>query len=137
MFNDTRGRHLAVKVAMMPRDTNPHGVIFGGVLLSYIDQAGAIGALHDIRTHGWRERPIVTVAMDGVVFHQPVFVGDVLSFWTELISVGTTSITVQVTVEADRGGEVEMVTKARVTYVAVEFEDGQRRPTPIRDEDRA
>ena len=137
MFNDTRGRHLAVKVAMMPRDTNPHGVIFGGVLLSYIDQAGAIGALHEIRSRGWRDQPIVTVAMDGVVFHQPVFVGDVLSFWTELVSVGVTSITVQVTVEADRGGKDETVTKARVTYVAVRFEDGQRRPTPIRDQEEA
>ena len=62
---------------MMPRDTNAHGTIFGGVILSYIDQAGAIEA----RRQGLQL--MVTVSMDKVVFHEPVFVGDLVSFWTE------------------------------------------------------
>ena len=127
-------RYLATKVAMMPRDTNPHGTIFGGVLLSYIDQAGAIGAIHEIRRAGWPEQLIVTVAMNRVEFHQPVFVGDVVSFWTTLVSVGRTSITMHVAVEADRDGQVVSLTEAEVTYVAVRAADGQRTPMPIRGE---
>lgn len=129
-------RYLAIKVGMMPRDTNPHGTIFGGVLLSYIDQAGAVGAAHAIRSRGWPDRPVVTVAMDRVEFHQPVFVGDVVSFWTEVIRVGRTSIRMHVTVQADRNGEPITLTEAEVTYVAVNLEDPHRPPVTIRgDED--
>jgi acyl-CoA thioesterase YciA len=128
----TPERHLALKTVMMPRDTNPHGTIFGGVLLSYIDQAGAVGARHEVRRAGWPEQPIVTVAMKSVEFHQPCHVGDVVSFWTELARVGTTSITMHVTVEADAGDTVVKLTEAEVTYVAVALEDGRRRPVPIR-----
>ena len=85
-------RYLAVKVAMMPRDTNPYGTIFGGVLLSYIDQAGAIGARHEIQQRGFPAQSLVTVALDRVEFHEPVFVGDTVSFWTEVRRIGTTSI---------------------------------------------
>ena len=74
---------------MMPRDTNAHGTIFGGVILCYIDQAGAIEA----RRQG--SRFMVTVSMDKIVFHEPVFVGDLVSFWTETLRIGTTSITVE------------------------------------------
>jgi acyl-CoA thioesterase YciA len=123
--------HLAVKVIMMPRDTNPHGAIFGGVLLSYMDQAGSIGADFVIRQSGWPIRPLVTVAMKTVEFHQPVFVGDVVSFWTTLDRIGVTSITMQVWAEAERSGQVVKLTGAQVTYVAVTG-DGTRRPTPIR-----
>ncbi len=125
-------RYLAIKVVMMPRDTNPHGTIFGGVVLSYIDQAGAVGATHEIRRAGWPDQPIVTVAMDSVEFHRPVFVGDMVSFWTRLVRVGKTSITMRVDVEADRRGEVAHLTEAEVTYVAVDLADGGRRPIPIR-----
>ena len=125
-------RYLAIKVVMMPRDTNPYGTIFGGVTLSYIDQAGAIGARHEIRRAGWPDQPIVSVAMNGVEFHLPVFVGDVVSFWTRLVKVGRTSITMHVDVEAERRGEVVQLTEAEVTYVAVDVSDGQRRPVPIR-----
>src|SRR5690348_12783613 len=97
-------RYLAVKAIMMPRDTNPYGAIFGGVLLSYIDQAGSIGADHAIRAAGWPERPLVTVAMNAVEFHQPVFVGDIVSFWTTVERVGVTSITMYVWAEAERQG---------------------------------
>jgi len=115
-------------VMMMPRDTNARGTIFGGVLLSYIDQAGAIEAREHTR------HPVVTVAMDGVEFHEPVFVGDVLSFYTSLVRIGRTSITVRVDVEAERfdnPGTRVPVTTARLTFVAV---DEQRRPLLINAE---
>ena len=108
---------------MMPRDTNAHGTIFGGVILSYIDQAGAIEA----RRQGCRL--MVTVSMDKVVFHEPVFVGDLVSFWTETLRIGNTSITTRVIVEAFRNGESRVkVTEAQVVYVNV-GED--RKPAPI------
>jgi acyl-CoA thioesterase YciA len=98
----------------MPRDTNGHGTIFGGVILSYIDQAGAIEA----RRQGLQF--MVTVSMDKVVFHEPVFVGDLVSFWTETLRIGTTSITTKVVVEAIRAGDPSQrvtVTEAQVVYV--------------------
>jgi acyl-CoA thioesterase YciA len=115
----------AIRVLMMPRDTNAQGTIFGGVVLSYIDQAGAIEA----RRQGCRM--MVTVSMDRVVFHQPVFVGDLLSLWTETTRIGTTSITIHVKVEAIRGrdpGQRVIVTEATVVYVNI-GED--RKPAPI------
>lgn len=104
----------AIRVLMMPRDTNAHGTIFGGVILSYIDQAGAIEA----RRQGLEL--MVTVSMDKVVFHEPVFVGDLVSFWTETLRIGTTSITTKVVVEAIRAGDPSQrvtVTEAQVVYV--------------------
>ncbi len=124
-------RHLAVKVVMMPRDTNPHGTIFGGVILSYIDQAGAIGAQHEIRCAGWPDQALVSVAMNSVKFQRPVFVGDVVSFWTSVVRVGRTSITVQITVEAERQGQAVQLTEAEVTYVAVDLSGGDRHSVPI------
>jgi acyl-CoA thioesterase YciA len=125
-------RYLALKSVMMPRDTNPHGTIFGGVILSYIDQAGAVGARHEMRLASWPDTRILTVAMKSVDFNKPVFVGDVVSFWTQVDRVGETSITVRVTVEAERDGEVQKLTQAEVTYVAIEMEKGVPRPVPIR-----
>lgn len=125
-------RYLALKAMMMPRDTNPFGTIFGGVLLSHIDQAGAAGALHEIRRAGWPKQLIVTVAMNRVEFQKPVFVGDLVSFWARLVRVGTTSITMQVEVEADRDGQPVRLTEAEVVYVAVEAVGDQRRPVPVR-----
>ncbi|HVX11384.1 MAG TPA: hotdog domain-containing protein [Pirellulales bacterium] len=136
MTEPTPARYLALKAVMMPRDTNPFGTIFGGVLLSHIDQAGAVGALHEIRSAGWPERLIVTVAMNQVEFHKPVFVGDLVSFWTRLVRVGTTSITVHVEVEADRNGQPVKLTEAEVVYVAVEAMGDQRHPVPIRGTDK-
>jgi acyl-CoA thioesterase YciA len=127
-------RHLALKAVMMPRDTNPYGTIFGGVLLSYIDQAGAEGARHEMRVAGWPARTIVTVAMDKVEFYEPVFVGDVVSFYTRLERVGRTSITVHVDVETERAGGPLRLTEAMVTYVAVDQSAGRRAPVPIRGE---
>jgi acyl-CoA thioesterase YciA len=115
------------RVLMMPRDTNPAGTIFGGVILSYIDQAGA----EEARFHG-ADR-VVTVAMKEVVFLQPVFVGDLVSFFTKLVRVGRTSITVRVVVTAarrwDRSEEAE-VTEAEITYVNI---DSDHRPTPLKE----
>ncbi len=112
-MNETSSQpHLAIKAVMMPRDTNPHGTIFGGVLLSYIDQAGAIGAGHHVRRAGWPDQLIVTVAMDRVEFHQPVLVGDVVSFYTQVVRVGRTSITMHVAVETDRDGDPVQLTEA-------------------------
>jgi acyl-CoA thioesterase YciA len=121
-------REPAVRVSLLPRDTNPHGTIFGGVILSHIDQAGAIEALR----HG-AER-VVTVAMDKVVFHAPVYVGDLVSFYGELVRLGTTSITVQVIVEAEHPSRARLprrVTEAVITYVNVD-NDGRPRPIPHR-----
>lgn len=116
----------AIRLTLMPRDTNPQGTIFGGIILSYIDMAGAIEA----HRHTKIER-FVTVAMREVIFHQPVFVGDLVSFYAETIRIGTTSITVRVIVEAERYGGTSdriRVTEAEVIYVAV---DANRRKMRI------
>lgn len=134
MADTSDPRYLAIKVRMMPRDTNPHGTIFGGVLLSHIDQAGAVGAQREIRRNSWLDRPIVTVAMNSVEFHHPVHVGDVVSFWSDVKRVGRTSITMHITVEADRDDQPTTLTEAEVTYVAVELVDGQRRPVPLQSD---
>ncbi len=118
----------AIRVVLMPKDTNAHGTIFGGVILSYIDIAAAI----EVRKHTLKK--IVTKAMHEVVFVAPVHVGDLVSFYTELVRIGRTSITIKVIVEADRvrqPGERVIVTEAEVVYVAI---DENRRPVPIRDE---
>ena len=111
-------RQPAIRVLMMPRDTNHHGTIFGGVILSYIDQAGAVAAIR----RGCRQ--VVTVAMDQVVFEQPVHVGDLVSFYGKVLKVGRTSLKILVTVEADRRscGEKVLVTRAEVTYVHVDLD---------------
>jgi acyl-CoA thioesterase YciA len=117
----------AIKVLLLPKDTNALGTIFGGVILSHIDLASAVEARKVAR------RRYVTKAMRAVEFHEPVFLGDIVNFFTETVRVGRTSITVKVTVEAERwgGGEGErvMVTEAEVVLVAV---DEQGHPTPIR-----
>lgn len=123
-------RYLALKAVMMPRDTNPHGTIFGGVLLSFIDQAAAVGARQAIRAQGWPDQVLVTVAMKSVEFHQPVFVGDVVSGLTRVTRVGNTSISMHVDVEAERDHVSVKLTEAEVTYVAVDLET--REPRPIR-----
>jgi acyl-CoA thioesterase YciA len=116
----------AIRVVMMPRDTNPLGTIFGGLILSYIDQAGAIQARQE------SQKNLVTVAMHEVKFIAPVFVGDLVSFYTKLIRIGNTSITVLVTVDARRANaphETVRVTQAEVVYVAV---DQPGKPVPIK-----
>lgn len=102
---------------MMPRDTNAHGTVFGGIILSYIDIAGGVGAVR----HTGHDR-FVTVAMKEVIFHQPVFVGDLVSFYAEIVKVGNTSVTIKVIVEAERfgsHGQSVRVTEAEVVFVAI------------------
>jgi acyl-CoA thioesterase YciA len=109
-------RSLSLRVSTLPRDTNHYGTIFGGVILSYIDQAGAVEARKQGR-HRW-----VTAAIDRVDFRAPVRVGDVVNLYTQVVRLGTKSVTVQVQVEAERftTGEIVLVTDATVTMVAVD-----------------
>jgi acyl-CoA thioesterase YciA len=110
-------RDVAIRLTMMPRDTNAHGTVFGGIILSYIDVAGGVGAVR----HTGHDR-FVTVAMKEVIFHEPVFIGDLVSFYAETTRVGNTSISIHVTVEAERfgsHGQSVRVTEAEVTYVAI------------------
>jgi acyl-CoA thioesterase YciA len=123
--------YLAIQVVMMPRDTNPYGTIFGGVILSYIDQAGAIGARREVVRAGGKPPVVVTVALNRVEFKQPVHVGDVVRFQTRLVRIGRTSITMQVSVEVERGTDVLQVTEAEVVYVGVEGARPHQRPVPL------
>jgi acyl-CoA thioesterase YciA len=126
-------RDPAIRVILLPKDTNAYGTIFGGVILSHIDLASAIEA----RRAG--PHRYVTKAMREVDFHEPVFVGDIVSFFTETVRIGRTSVTVRVLVEAERWGALAgggrgdriKVTEAEVVFVAVNAEG---RPVPVRPE---
>lgn len=116
----------AIRIVMMPRDVNPLGTIFGGLILSSIDLAGVVEA------HRHSDRMLVTAAMHEVKFIAPVFVGDLVSFYTETARIGRTSITIRVTVEAARATAphaIVRVTQAEVVYVAI---DEAGRPVPVR-----
>lgn len=118
-------RQPAIRLILMPKDTNALGTIFGGIILSYIDLAGAVPAYQQV------DGRLVTVAMREVVFHAPVFVGDVVSFYADVLRVGNTSITVHVVVEAERRHREPRhvkVTEAEVVYVHV---DERNTPIPI------
>ena len=119
----------AIKVLMLPKDTNALGTIFGGVIMSNVDLASAVEA-RKVAPHRY-----VTKAIREVEFHEPVYLGDIVSFYTETVRIGRTSITVRVSVEAERWGaghgERSKVTEAEVVLVAV---DEKGRPTPIRPE---
>ena len=119
-------REPTLRVTMLPRDTNARGTIFGGVILSHIDLAGAIAASRHAAKN------FVTRAMHEVGFIAPVYVGDVVSFYTSVAREGKTSVTVHVLVEAERFGRPQQrvrVTEAEVVYVSV---DEQGKATPIR-----
>src|ERR1035437_3786677 len=93
LMTEPNNQQPAIRVVMMPRDTNPMGTIFGGIILSYIDQAGAV----EFRKHS--DKKLVTVAMHEVKFLAPVLVGDLVSFYTETVKIGNSSLTARVTVE--------------------------------------
>ena len=120
------GEQPVLRIVPMPADTNAHGTIFGGWVMSQVDIAGSIPAWQ--RANG----PVVTVAVNSFIFKEPVHVGDVVSFYAKVIRVGTTSITVDVEVYAQRGrsGEKDVVkvTEAQLTYVAV---GEHRKPRPV------
>jgi acyl-CoA thioesterase YciA len=119
-------RDPTLRVTLLPRDTNKFGMIFGGIIMSHIDLAGAIEARASCGPHNF-----VTVAMDKVVFHKPVFVGDVVSFYTETLRIGRTSVATKVIVEATRADDQKTVrvTEAEVVFVAI---GKNRRPVPVR-----
>ncbi len=106
---------LAIRALAMPADTNPAGDIFGGWVLSQMDIAG--GVIARARAGG----RVATVAIDGMVFHQPVYVGDVVCCHADIERVGNTSIRVYVTVYVQRNGELPRVkvTEGAFTYVAI------------------
>ena len=112
-----------LRIVPMPADTNAHGTIFGGWVMAQVDIAGSIPAWE--RAQG----PVVTVAVNSFVFKEPVFVGDLVSFYARVVKVGRTSVTVDVEVFSQRGrvgGDgVVKVTEAQLTYVAV---DQDRKP---------
>src|SRR5215203_1944142 len=111
-------RDAAIRLTMMPRDTNAHGTVFGGIILSYIDVAGGVEAVRHTRHNRF-----VTVAMKEVIFHEPVFIGDLVSFYARTVKVGNTSISIHIVVEAERFGTpgvVVKVTEAEVTFVAID-----------------
>ena len=120
------GEMPVLRIVPMPADTNAHGTIFGGWVMAQVDIAGSIPAWE--RAQG----PVVTIAVNSFVFREPVFVGDLVSFYARVLKVGRTSITVDVEVFAQRkrGGQSEAVkvTEAQLTYVAV---DAQRNPRPV------
>jgi acyl-CoA thioesterase YciA len=124
--NATASVQPAIRIVMMPRDVNPLGTIFGGLILSSIDLAGVVEA------HRHSDRMLVTAAMHEVKFIAPVFVGDLVSFYTETARIGRTSITIRVTVEAARATAphaIVRVTQAEVVYVAI---DEAGKPVPVR-----
>jgi acyl-CoA thioesterase YciA len=120
------GEQPVLRIVPMPADTNAHGTIFGGWVMSQVDVAGSVPAWE--RAQG----RIVTVAVNSFVFREPVYVGDLVSFYARVLKVGRTSITVDVEVFAERRHEgkkqVVRVTEAQLTYVAV---DEHRRPRPV------
>ena len=120
-----RERIPSIRRVMMPRDTNAFGTIFGGVILAEIDLAAAV---EGHRHHSGR---LVTVALDSVVFRAPVHVGDLVSFFTETVRIGRTSIRVKICVWAERrfsGDGASFVTEAEATMVAV---DVKGQPVPV------
>jgi acyl-CoA thioesterase YciA len=122
------GEQPVLRIVPMPADTNAQGTIFGGWVMAQVDIAGSIPAWE--RAQG----PVVTVAVNSFVFKEPVYVGDLVSFYARVMRVGRTSITVDVEVFAQRGrtgsNEAVKVTEAQLTYVAV---DAQRKPCPVPD----
>lgn len=120
-----QGKEPTLRVVPMPADSNSSGDIFGGWVMSQVDIAGSIAAIRRARGR------VATIAVNSFVFRQPVLVGDVVSFYAEIVKVGHTSITVGVEVYAQRNPQKEetvKVTEATLTFVAV---DNQRRPRVV------
>lgn len=121
-------REPTIRVAAMPSDANYTGDIFGGWLMGQVDIAGSIPAVHRAKGR------VATVAVNSFVFKQPIFVGDIVSFYAKIIKVGRTSVTVDVEVFVQRNPvkpECVKVTEAVLTYVAV---GDDRKPRPLPDE---
>jgi len=120
------GSELVMRVLPLPADSNHNGDIFGGWIMAQVDLAGAVLPVRIAKGR------IATVAVNEFVFKQPVSVGDLLSFYSKVLRIGNTSITVQVVVYAERNPaapQVVKVTEAKLTYVAIDG-NGQPRPVP-------
>ena len=118
-------RQPVIRIIPMPADTNAYGTIFGGWVMAQVDLAGSVPA--SVRSRG----KVVTVAVNSFQFKQPVLVGDLVSFYADVVKVGRTSLTVDVEVYAQRqrfGAQVVKVTEAQLIYVAV---DDERKPRPV------
>ncbi|MCL2162041.1 MAG: acyl-CoA thioesterase [Betaproteobacteria bacterium] len=118
--------HPALRVVPLPADLNPAGDVFGGWIMSMVDIAGSVAARRRARSR------VATVAVNSFVFKQPVSVGDLVSFYAEVVSTGNTSVTVDVVVYVERNPENAValkVTEARLTYVALDHH-GNKRPIP-------
>jgi acyl-CoA thioesterase YciA len=123
--------YVALQTVMMPADLNPQGTIFGGVILGHIDLAGHIGAKHFVIQAGGPVPMLVTVAVNRVEFKEPVLVGDVIRCLVSVVKFGRTSVTVRVSVEAERGAETIRVTEAEVVYVGIDPGSPERKPKPL------
>jgi acyl-CoA thioesterase YciA len=125
--------YVAIQTVMMPADANPHGTIFGGVILSNIDMAGSIAARRAVLLRGGVDAAFVTVALNRVEFKKPVLVGDTVRLLATVERIGRTSITMHIDVEAERGKTVIHVTSAEVVYVGVDpaVPPAERRPIPL------
>jgi acyl-CoA thioesterase YciA len=124
--------YTAIQIVMMPADTNPHGTIFGGVLLANIDMAGAIAARREILLRGGNPKAsFVTVALNRVEFKHPVLVGDVVRFQTSVVRIGRTSVTMRIDVHAERGTETVHVTEAEAVFVGVDLSTPDRKPVAL------
>ena len=124
-----KDRQPEIKIVAMPKDTNPGGSIFGGWIMSQIDIAGAVPALERAKGR------VATVAVNSIEFHEPVFVGDVVSCYADIIKTGHSSITIKVEVFAERNPsnkQTVKVTEAELTYVAL---DENRKPRQLPDLD--
>ncbi len=120
-------KELVLKVIPMPADCNANGDIFGGWVMAQVDLAGSVIPAR------YAEGRMATVAVNEFIFKQPVRVGDILSFFSELTRIGRTSMTVKVEVYAERfrsQGRYIKVTEASLTYVAIN-DNGQPRPVPV------
>ena len=128
---DDSAPYVALQTVMMPRDLNPQGTIFGGVILSHIDMAAHTGARHHVIRAGGDVPVLVTVALNRVEFKSPVLVGDVIRCLVSPVRIGRTSITVKVTVEAERGSQTIHVTDAEVVFVGIDASSPDRKPKPL------
>ncbi len=119
-------KHCTLRLMPMPAELNPHGDVFGGWVMDHVDVAGAIPAMH--RAQG----RVATVSVNSFLFKQPISVGDIVSFYADIVRVGSTSITVKVEVYAERNYAAPIivkVTEAELTYVAIDG-DGMKRKVP-------
>lgn len=128
--NSLPQREVTLRVMPLPADLNPNGDVFGGWVMAHVDVAGAIPALRRAKGR------VATVSVNSFQFKQPISVGDIVSFYAEIVKTGRTSLTVRVEVFAERNHEaleIVKVTEAELTYVAIDAQ-GNKRPLPVAED---